>query len=438
MVEYFIAKRTGSQSRSSMERVSAIAVALSVAVMILTLAVIFGFKREIEQKLTTLTGDMLITSHYGASPSLVEPILRSDALQNLLFEVAEGDGIFPYRVAPYALRSATLRATNSVDGVVLKGVDSLYNLEPLRNAIVDGEMLDFSRSSRNALISQSMATQMELNVGSRLEILTMSNSGESGDKSSSVMRRDLYRVGGIFSAGLGQSERHVVITDIRNVQRLNGWRADQISGYETWLSYDKNGARSALQDAPYLSYRVNSALIYYDDSDNNNNNNSNAEFNNVAAFSIQSLYPSIFDWLIAHNVNAVVIITIMLIVAAFNIITALLIMVLERTQMIGVLKSLGMTNRSVRKIFLWRALGITLRGLIWGNGIGLSLCFLQRYFKVIKLDESGYMLDAVPIELSLGWLLLLNIGVVTTIIFMVTLPTRFATTIEPSKAIKYQ
>ncbi|MFI3328837.1 MAG: FtsX-like permease family protein, partial [Rikenellaceae bacterium] len=280
----------------------------------------------------------------------------------------------------------------------------------------------------SALISQKMASEMNLSVGSRLEILIPSSS----ENSSNAMRRDLYRVGGIFSAGLGEGERQIVLTDLRNVQRINGWSSDQISGYETWLSHDAAGRRSALSDAPYLSYAVNSALIYGDSFSDSK------ELESVAAFSVQGIYPSIFDWLVAHNVNAVVIITIMLIVAAFNIITALLIMVLERTQMIGLLKSLGMTNSAIRRIFLWRALGITARGMAWGNGVGLALCLLQHWFEVLKLDESGYMLSVVPIEIGFDWLLALNFGAVATILLMVTLPTKFATTIEPSKAIKYQ
>ncbi len=409
-----------------MERIATIAVALSVSVMILTLAVIFGFKGEIYSKLTTLSGEMVITSQYGPSTSFVEPIKRSDDALRLISDIGHSEGIYPYRVAPYALRSATLRATNGVDGVLLKGVDSLYNWGAIGASLIDGEMLDLNsesartRASRNALISKSLASQMELKVGSRVELLLPSDGG--------TMRRDLYRVGGIFSAGLGEGERQIILTDLRNVQRINGWDSEQISGYEAWLSYDRSGRFSALNDAPYLSYQLNSAIIY-DDS---------PELGNIAAFSIQGIYPSIFDWLITHNVNAVVIITIMLIVAAFNIITALLIMVLERTQMIGLLKSLGMTNRSIRKLFLWRAFGITLRGLVWGNCVGVALCFAQLWFGILKLDESGYMVDVVPIDLSVGWLVLLNLGTIFTILLMVTLPTRFATTIEPSKAIKYQ
>ncbi|MFR9621363.1 MAG: hypothetical protein SNG97_01160, partial [Rikenellaceae bacterium] len=161
-VEYFIARRTGAEGRSSMERVAVVAVALSLSVMIMTLAVIFGFKRDIHSKLTTLSGEMVITSHYGPSSSFIEPILRGDVLPSFIKEVAAGEGYNPYRIAPYALCSAILRAPDGVDGVVLKGIDSLYNIEVLERSIVAGDMLDLTsnaavaRASRSALISQKM------------------------------------------------------------------------------------------------------------------------------------------------------------------------------------------------------------------------------------------------------------------------------------------
>ncbi|MFR9644048.1 MAG: FtsX-like permease family protein, partial [Rikenellaceae bacterium] len=280
--------------------------------------------------------------------------------------------------------------------------------------LFEGEIPNFGgeKSSRNTIVSKELASELGLEVGGRLELLMADDDGS--------LRRDLYRIAAIYTAGGGAAEKGVVLTDIRNVQRLNGWGESQISGYEISLSNRDKSVEIADQ--------INIEILY----------NENEELDQSAAYAIERLYPSIFDWLAALDMNGVVIISIMMVVAIFNIITALLILVLERVQMIGVLKALGMNNSSLRQVFLLRALSITFWGLIWGNGVGIALSLLQRHFEVVKLDETGYLLDTVPIELGVGWITLLNIGVIVAIIIVVSVPTRIVGSIEPHKAIKFQ
>ncbi len=426
-VELFIARRMGVTSatskegaeqleRSVMQRVATVAVALSLIVMIITLAVIFGFKREVHRKLTALSGEVVVTTTRGTTPSADRHLVLSESVFDIAERAAAAAGCRVLRVTPYATLSAVAQGVSGVDGVVLKGVDSTYDMTLFEEGLIEGELPKFGGegSRRNVIISSELASKLELEVGGRLSLLV--GQGADGDQ----MRRDLYRVGAIYTAGLGSAERGVVIADIRNVQRLNGWSEEWVSGYEVSLS--------ELGAAPEVANAMNREMIFSVDK----------ATDNMAAFSAQELYPGVFDWLAAHDINGVVVVVVMLVVAIFNIITALLIMVMERSRMIGVLKALGMSSRAIGRIFIYRALVITLRGMAWGNGIGLLLAWMQRRFEIIRLDEEGYMLSSVPIEFGFGWWLWLNVAVVATVLLCVVAPARLVSRVEPHKAIKFQ
>lgn len=422
-VEYFIAERTSQGEKHGgggvMMPVAKVAVALSIAVMVITLAVIIGFKREIETKFTALSGQLLVTSIGGATSAVARPIESSEELEQLIDEAAVESGVEVERISPYVSRGVILRTSEVVEGVVLKGVDGRFDRALFEAGLTDGVVPPFgeSESGRNALISKLLADELRLKVGDRLELLTTDSREESGEES---MRRDLYRVGGIYTQGLGEGERRFVITDMRNVQRLNSFEANQITGYEVWCS--------SMKRAVEFADRTNELLI-----------EAPHEVGlGVGAYAVQSLYPSVFDWLAAHDVNAMVVIIIMMVVAIFNITTAMLILVLERTQLIGTLKVLGMSNGSIRRIFLYRALSIASWGMLWGNGVAIALCLLQQRFKLLKLDEQGYMLSSVPISLGADWIVMLNLGVALVIVMLVIVPTRLVSRIEPSEAIKFE
>ncbi len=433
-VEYFIASRTSQLERggggSIMMRVATIAVSLAIAVMVVTLAVITGFRFEIEAKFTSLSGQLLITSVGGAGSLSPRPIVQDRALEELIFRAAEGGegganagaegsrgkGERIERIVPFITRGVILRTAEGVEGVALKGLGAEADLQLFDRGLIEGEVPRFgtSESGRNALISKVLADEMKISIGDKLELLTTTE-----NNSNRAIRRDLYRVGGIYTLNLGESEKRLIMTDIRNVRRLNNFADNEISGYDIWYS--------STERAPELAERVNEMLLMAEGDVGND----------VAAYSAQSLYPTIFDWLAAHNINAAVVIMIMMVVAIFNIITAMLIMVLERTRLIGLLKVLGMQSKAIHRIFIYRALSVTAWGVLWGNGVAILLSLLQRHFGLIGLDEGGYLLSTVPISLEWWWLLLLNIGVVAVVAVVVVVPTGIVSRIEPSEAIKF-
>ena len=217
-----------------------------------------------------------------------------------------------------------------------------------------------------------------------------------------------------------EMDDYSVLTDLRNVQRLSLWESYRISGYEILTT--------SFADAPRLAARIDHKLLY----------DETLESENVAALSVEEMNPGTFDWLKAHDVNAAVILVIMLVVAFFNMSVALLILVFERIRMIGILKALGMQNSSLRRIFLFRAARIARVGLLWGNGVGLALCAVQQWFAPIKLDAEGYLLSAVPIALEWDWWLLLNGGFVVVILLLMQLPTAVVTTVKPDETMRYE
>ena len=232
-------------------------------------------------------------------------------------------------------------------------------------------------------------------------------------------RRDRFKVSGIYATGMDEFDRSVAMTDLRNVQRLADWSSEEVSGYEVTLA-------DFLQ-AEDFSRRLNDMLL---DSDRE-------AFWDLTARSAQERFPTVFDWLKTHDVNAAVILVIMVVVAVFNMATALLTLVLERTRMIGLLKTMGMNNASLRRIFLYRALMLILRGVVWGNAIGLGICLLQYYFHLIPLDPEGYMLSEVPVAFGVGWWLALNAGVVAVILTLLMLPASIISQVKPVEAIRY-
>ncbi|MFR9602934.1 MAG: FtsX-like permease family protein [Rikenellaceae bacterium] len=413
-LEYFIARRSERESKSQepsiMMRVATVAVALGVVVMIITIAVIGGFKSQINAKLSGLSGHVVVTHTRGVQPSQGLYIEDSPSLDQIICDEPSLT-----RQSSYILRGAIARAGGVIEGVVVKGVDSLYNTPFFERHITSGELPQFGtgRSRREVLISKSLADDMTLDVGQRLELLF-------GDESGGEISRLTFKVAGIFASGIGEIEKRVIVADIETLRGVNGWGPSQISGREIWINEINNGDE--------IAENINKKITFDTDS----------KLEQIRALSLQEIYPSLFDWLNTHNINGVVVISIMMIVALFNMVTALLILVLERTQMIGVLKALGMTNESLRKIFLYRSMSVIFRGLAWGNAIALVLCGVQSRWGVLKLEASGYMLSEVPIELGVGWIVGLNLGVVVVVLAVMTIPTRIVATIKPDEIMKYK
>ncbi|WP_288289819.1 ABC transporter permease [uncultured Alistipes sp.] len=412
-LSFFIARRMARPSPENrpgvMERIAVVSVALGVAVMVLALAVILGFKREVAAKMTGFAGHVAVTDVRGVGTLDAEPVVRSAHVEELI-RTTEG-----FRaMAPYALRGGIVRTADAVEGIVLKGVDGSFDWRFFREWLTEGELprVGDSVRTKDALLSRTLADRLRLGVGDRVEMLFV----EPGE----LPRRDRFKVSGIYASGLEDMDGAVVLTDLRNVQRLAEWTPEKVSGYEILLD--------DLAGADAFAARLSDALLY-DESD---------DTRNLVATSVMERYPNIFDWLRAHDVNGAVIVVIMLVVAFFNMASALMILVLERTRMIGLLKAFGMPDGQLRRIFLWRAAFITLRGLAWGNAAGVGLCLLQRATHLVKLDAEGYLLSEVPVALGWGWWLLLNAGFVAAIVALLVVPACVVSTVKPEETIRYE
>lgn len=412
-LEYLIASRTalsaeGNTKPNVMVRIATLSVAVGLAVMIVTMAVVAGFKRDISQKMSGFTSHVQVSYIRSANSLESTPILRNDRVEELI-RSAEG-----FRsMSIYALKGGVIKSGEGVAGVMLKGVASDYDNGFFGKALVEGEMPRIGDSVRHKdiLLPKVVADRLDLCVGDRVEMLFV--------EEDALPHRDRFKICGLFATGMDEMDEKFALTDIRNVQRLSGWDAQTITGYE--VNIDDFSRVAEFTD------NLNMSLLF----------EGGDEAVNIAAISVEELYGVIFGWLKTHDVNAVVIITIMIAVALFNMMSALLIMVLERTRMVGVLKALGMNNSSLQRIFLYRASFLVVRGMLWGNAVGIGLCLLQKWTHLLKLDSSGYMLSEVPIAFG-WWLLWLNAGVLAVIVLLLVLPARIVASIKPGEAMRYE
>lgn len=408
---FFIARRMAKPSPENkpgvMERIAVVSVALGAAVMILAMAVIMGFKREVAHKMTGFAAHVSVTDVRGVNALDSEPVHRSAHLEEL---IRATDGF--EAMAPYAVKGGIVRTADAVGEVMLKGVEGDYDWSYFREWLVDGELprVGDSVRTKDILLSRSLADRLLLGVGDKVEMLFV----EPGE----MPRRDRFKVAGVYASGMEEMDGMVVVTDIRNVQRLSDWGPDEISGYEI--------RTRDLRDAAAFARTLGRTLLYDDEEGTEN----------LAVMSVTERYANIFDWLKAHDVNAAVIIVIMLVVAFFNMASALLILVLERTRMIGLLKAMGMENRRIRRIFLYRAAFIVGRGLLWGNLAAGLLCWLQARFHLLRLDPAGYMLSEVPVAVSAGWWLAVDVAAAGAILALLLVPAAFVARIRPDEAIK--
>lgn len=334
--------------------------------------------------------------------------MRSEQLERTIRSAGE-----VVRLTPYAVKGGVVKMPDAILGVMLKGVDGGYEWSFFRDHLLEGELprVGDSIRTKEILISRSVAQEMGLAPVIRSRCFSSSRRrvrAATGSRCRVSMR-----------LGWTNSTRSVAMTDLRNVQRLADWSSDEVSGYEVTLA--------DFSQAEDFSRRLNDMLL---DSDRE-------AFWDLTARSAQERFPTVFDWLKTHDVNAAVILVIMVVVAVFNMATALLTLVLERTRMIGLLKTMGMNNASLRRIFLYRALMLIVRGAVWGNAIGLGICLLQYYFHLIPLDPEGYMLSEVPVAFGVGWWLALNAGVVVVILTLLMLPASIISQVKPVEAIRY-
>lgn len=391
-----------------MERVATIATAVSLAVVIITLSVVVGFKEELDAKISSSVSDVVITAPESCGVASSVAIERSAAIEALL------DDRRVERYSVYRAKEGVFKSNDNIVGVMLKGVDSLYNADFYRESLTAGNMprLTGEPRSKDILISQSVARQMDVVVGDRVEMVFIDIDG--------TVLRDRFAVAGIYSTGVETLDGLYAFTDIRNVSRLYEGDNTLITGYELWLRDDV--------DRRAMAAELNDKLLelYYE-----------GEIYATEAFAVDDIFVEVFSWLATHDVNAIVIVVIMIIVALLNMTTALLIIVFERQRMIGELRALGMRRRSVVGLFLFRALFIVVRGVAWGAVVGIAISLVEHYYHVIPLPAEDYMLDAVPAALAWGWWAIAIVATVVITFIVMLLPAAFSARISPSETMRY-
>ena len=402
--EFFISKKIISSAKGFSKPIVNIAIlgiALGLTVMILTLAIVTGFQKEIREKVIGFGSHIQITN-YDNNESFESSSI--DRNQSFLSELKKNSAIRHIQI--FATKAGIIKTKDELQGVIVKGIGSDFDWNFFKKNIIEGNPFAVSDSikSDKILISKFHKEKLKLNVGDSVVIYFIQNQQQRARK---------FIVSGIYSTGLGDMfDQIYVIADIAHIQKLNGWTQNQIAGFEILLNDYKK-----LDEATEY---VNEIIGY-----------------NFSAKSIKELNRQIFSWLDAQDINAVVVIVLMALVAAINMISALLVLILERTNMIGTLKALGMKNWNVRQIFLYNSGYLISRGLLWGNIIGISICILQKYFHFIPLDERTYYLSYIPINFNLLHILLLNAGTFVVCFVMLIIPSYIITFITPTKAMRF-
>lgn len=411
--ELFIASRLSSRGATGranpMVRIASATVCVGMAVMIISLAVITGFKAEITAKLVGFGSHLQIVNLDGNASLETAPITRNESMMRAIRGV---EGVMS--VAPYAVKGGIVKTDEAMQGVMLKGVDGDYDWSFFRGNLREGELprVGDSVRTKDILISGKLARTMRLKTGDAVQMLFLNEGAPP--------RRDRFKVSGIYDSGFEEIDMMMIPTDIRNVQRLGGWSGDMITGYEIGLAH--------FDDIDPVSTRVERAMLDTPD----------ALKEGLMLTDIRQRFPTQFDWLRTLDVNTAVIIVIMLLVAALNMVSALLIILLERTGMVGTLKALGMNSPSLQRLFIYRSAALVLRGMAWGNLTGVGLCLVQKYTGIAKLNESGYFLSEVPVHIGWGWLAWLNVAVFAALVLLMVLPTGIISKIKPETTMRFR
>jgi len=399
-------KREGRSFSRSIVGIAIFGIALGLAVMIVAVAIVTGFKREISNQVTGFGSHIQILNM--DSNLSYETVPVPSGLESVM-SVKELKGV--KSVHTFGIKAGIIKTGEEIHGAVLKGVDADYDWDFIEENMIRGETFRVSDTSRTDLvvISENIASLLKLGVGDRFTMYFIQD----------PPRARTFTISGIYDTSLEEFDLLYIFADIRQVQRLNDWHGGQVSGYEVLLE--------DLDDLDDISRAVRErvAFDFLDDG------------SRLRVETIREKYTQIFDWLGLQDMNVFILILLMLIVAGFNMISGLLILILERTNMIGILKALGTTNFSIRKIFLYQSGYLTLVGLLWGNLIGLLICLIQKYFRVISLDPASYYLDTVPINLNLLHILLLNIGTVCITFLFLLIPSMIISRISPDKSIRF-
>lgn len=411
--KFFIARRIYRSREGEKEvskpavRIAMAGIAIGLAVMIVSVAVVIGFKHQVRDKVIGMGSDIVVSSIEGAQLYHMNPVVANDSLLSVIQNIPQVS-----HVQRYATKPGMIMTADNFQGMIVKGVAQEYDWTYLKAHLQEGEIpaLTDSVASNRVLVSRSMADKLSLKVGDKLYTYYIEGN----------VRARRLTVSGIFQTNFSAFDDYFLITDMYTVNRLNGWEPDQVGGVEVAVS-DYRFLNSVNDDIRgHIQEQTDRYGAIY------------------CSRTSEELYPQIFAWLDLLDTNVWVILILMTGVAGFTMISGLLIIILERTQMIGVLKALGADNASIRQIFLSFSVFLIGRGMCWGNVIGLSCCLIQYFFEPIKLDPATYYVNAVPVELHLGWIVLLNVCTLLVSVGMLVGPSYLISHIHPAKSIRFE
>ena len=388
--------------------IATVGVALGLAVMIVTVSVVLGFKHTIRDKVVGFGGNITVANFLTLNSSDQYPIAMGDSMTNALKAIP---GV--KHVGRYALTQGILKTDNDFLGVILKGIGPDYDETFLKENMISGTLPVFSdsKSHNQIVISGRIAEKLNVKVGDRIFAYFINEQG---------VRTRRFTISGIYETNLQRFDETMCFTDLYTCVKLNGWGSDQASGAELEVS-DFNQMQPV---ADRVASKVNRTLDRYG--------------NTYSSATVQELNPSIFSWLNLMDLNVWIILALMVAVAGVTMISGLLIIILERTQMIGVLKALGARNKTIRHIFLWFATFIIGRGLIIGNVIGLGIIALQRYTGFVHLGPQTYYVSTVPVEFNWPLIIALNAATLLICVFVLVAPSYLVSHIHPAKSMHYE
>ncbi|KJD32073.1 transmembrane permease [Tamlana nanhaiensis] len=407
--EYFIAKRLiGSKAyKSSVSapiiKIGIAAIAIGIVVMMIAIATGIGLQQKIRDKVVAFNGHATITNY--DSNNSQESVFPISINQEFYPDFKSVDGVS--HVQGVAAKFGVIRTETDFEGVVYKGVGQDYDWQYFKEFLIDGQLPSLEKKwSEEVLISQYLANRLGFKVGDEFQMVFAKNDPE---KLPNYLK---CKVTGIYNSGFQDLDKQYLIGNLRHIQRLNQWESDQIGNFEVFID-----DFSQIQEKGIEIHQ-----------------NTPSTFNTIT---VTDKYASIFEWftIFIKNINGII--GIMILVAGINMITALLVLILERTQMIGILKALGSNNWSIRKLFIYNASYLILLGLFWGNLIGLALLFAQKYLKLFPLDPSVYYVTEAPVYISFGYILALNVGTLVLCLIMLLVPSYIITKISPVKAIRF-
>ena len=409
--EYFIARRIAAHKdyKSSISapiiKIAILAISLGMITMLISVATSVGLQKKIKEKVSAFNGDLIITNFdtNNSDDSQVPISMQQDFYPNFTIS----DNVSHIQIT--ASKGAVIRTETDFEGVIVKGVGPDYNWSYFEDFLTQGVLPTYTtpQMSNQVLISEYLANRLGLKVGDKALAYFFNKN------SSTPPRTRAFTISGLYNSGFQEFDAQFIIGDIRHIQRLNKWEPDQIGAFELFV-----------KDFDFIEQTNNEV---YD-----------AIGSMLDTQTIRNRFYAIFEWLELFDFNVILIIVMMIIVAGFNMITALLVLILERTKMIGVLKALGSDNWSVRKIFIYNAMYLVGVGLFWGNIIGIGLLLLQQHFDLFALDPNTYYVSQVPVYLHWSYIVALNVGTLLLCFLILLIPSYIISKISPVKAIRFE